>query len=175
MGGALSVKLMGSALITFSAMLTAAGCVEPYRSSIALMLELRSALGVMKNELNDRLSTVPELLRLCSAEAQGSVKQFFDGVLNSLSALGDVELSAIWRESAEKYLSGLPQNVMRELLCLGQTIGTSDAEAQMSKLDCVMSTIDRSVKERERELPEKKRLAGAIALSIGGFMIVILI
>jgi len=174
MEGALSIRLLGAVLIITSAVLASAGYVEPYKKAISLMLSLNSAMTIMKNELTDRMSTVPELIAACASATDGRIKLFFEEIQASLSALGDVELRTIWKSSAEKQLGGLPDGVLRELIALGNILGTSDTRAQTAQLECIMSTINETVSEAEKTLPEKRRLSGGIGMSLCGLLLIIL-
>jgi len=137
------IKLIGAGLIL-------AGCggcgiriAMLHRREVAALHQLVQVLDGMVCELEYRLTPLPELCRLGSEYATGTVQRFFISLADAM----DAQLSPDVRLCTATVLNqtkAMPLQTAMELENLGQTLGRYDLQGQINALrQCKQSCLNR--------------------------------
>ena len=167
------IKLIGAGLII-------AGCggcgirlAMLHRKEVAALQGLIQALDGMLCELEYRLTPLPELCRLGSEYASGSVQRFFRALADEM----DSKQAADVRQCTTSVLTqimGLPSEVRFQLENLGQTLGRFDLQGQMNVLrQCKQSCLNR-LKTLEYQQSERLRSYKTLGFCAGVALAILL-
>jgi stage III sporulation protein AB len=170
------IKLLGAALVLAASCAFGAGGVLRLRRHAAQLRAFRRMTDVIRAELAFRLSPVPELLEKIAETCAEPASGFARSLLGALRSLGDEPFSELWRRA----LLGRPQlkltnDELEPLVSLGQTLGRYDAESQLRSLGYAETRLDGYIARAERRCRDDSRLRAVGALSVGVFIVIILI
>jgi stage III sporulation protein AB len=93
------IRFIGAILITLGTAAWGFLGVYRLRARVRSLQALSSALGVMKSEICDRLTPMPELLNNMAGEATYPAGLLFKNASESSAAIGTKPFSSIWSQA----------------------------------------------------------------------------
>jgi stage III sporulation protein AB len=170
------IRLIGAVLITAGAAAWGLLGVFRLRSRVKSLNTLVSALGVMKSEICDRLTPMPELLRLLENEATYPASLLFKNAAEKIPSLGSKPFSSIWSQSVmetpELLLTTQEELVLKEL---GMSLGRYDTGEQKNAIQYAERRMDEYARKAETERERNSKVHAFLGVAAGLFAVVILL
>lgn len=128
------INIIGAIMLVGAAAAWGVGSVLRLKGRVQNLSSILTALEVMRGEICERLTPMPELLEMLRDESPYPAGLFFEKVRNSMSDLGTYSFAAIWRRSVET----TPELLLTEqetqtLAELGFSLGRYDAKEQKQR------------------------------------------
>lgn len=123
-----------------------------------------SALSVMRSEIGERLTPIPELLDRLSKNSAPPLDAFFLACHYEKEQKADTQLSVIWLKNLRRaeYLK-LKQNEKEVISEIGAVLGRYGADEQLKSLSQIMRRVETLLESAEAD---KKRL-GSVYTKLG--------
>lgn len=170
------IRLIGAVLITAGTAAWGLLGVFRLRSRVKSLSAIVSALGVMKSEICDRLTPMPELLKLLAADATYPASALFINASEKIPSLGSKPFSAIWNQAVqdtpELLLTPPEALVLKEL---GMSLGRYDTGEQRSALLYAERRMDEFARKAEMERERNSKVHAFLGVAAGLFAVVILL
>ncbi len=170
------IRLIGAVLITAGAAAWGFIGVFRLRARVRSLNALTSALGVMKSEICDRLTPMPQLLKLLGNEATYPVSLLFKNAAEKITSLGSKPFSSIWNqtvlETPELLLTPQEELVLKEL---GMSLGRYDTGEQKSALQYAERRMAEYARKAETEREKNSKVHAFLGVAAGLFAVVILL
>lgn len=168
------MRIAGAALILAAFVAAGLGAVGGKKRRIGVLRSLTGALERMEGELDTRVTPLPELCRLLSADG-GQAGAFFAAVAASLDRLDRLTFSQLWREAGEACLGALEPEEREELDRLGQILGRYALPEQTAAIRACRAALRGRLEAAERAYPEQRRLSLGLGASAGLLLIIVLL
>lgn len=144
-----------------------------------ICLEMRYLQGLvmkLRGELWYSRTMLPEILDQLAAVARTPYAEWFSGMADAMCRKESGDLSGIWERETEKYLSNgeLPSAEVIRLKELGGSMGHADIEQQIRYLDRYLEELTGALREKQRELGEKKKICRCLGIT-GGILITVML
>lgn len=139
--------------------------------------QLRAFLGAleeMERELSCRLSPMPELLKRL-AGTPGQVGAFFALCAGELGYLGERSFAQLWDKALVAADLSLNEEDLRPLLELGSSLGRYDCASQCAAVGQARTRLEARLEEAEERRERLGRVYGALSLTAGTFLIILLV
>lgn len=127
------------------AILIVAGCggfgfstTAAFKKEEKILQQLLGALNFMQCELQYRLTPLPDLCRLASAEQKNRIGIFFQRLAQELESQISPDVSCCVH-AALSAVEGIPNRARKALELMGSNLGRFDAEGQIQGLEAVRS------------------------------------
>ena len=170
------MRLIGAILLISGTAAWGMAGVMRLRGRARSLNALTSALEIMKSEICDRLTPLPELFELLQNEATPPAGLLFRNAGDKLSELGTRSLPAIWREAvAETPELLLTPSEELVLLELGLSLGRYDVEEQRRAFSYALRRLDALTKKAENERDSNAKIHAFLGVAAGVFAIIILL
>lgn len=169
------LKLIGALLLTCGAAGLGFGAAGHLSRRVRSLRSLLGALELMEREIAFRLTPVPELLELLARRSDGPAAAFFSDCLDALDSLGERSLSQIWRDALAGRPMDLAQDDQRTLGELGEILGRYDGPGQREALGEIRSRLLHNLACAEEENGRMGRVYGALGLTAGCFLAILLL
>jgi stage III sporulation protein AB len=170
------IRLIGAVLITAGTAAWGLLGVFRLRSRVKSLNAIVSALGVMKSEICDRLTPMPELLKLLGNEATYPASQLFKNAADKIPSLGSKPFSSIWGqavlETPELLLTTQEELVLKEL---GMSLGRYDTGEQKNAIQYAERRMDEYTRKAETERERNSKVHAFLGVAAGLFAVVILL
>lgn len=136
---------------------------------------LSNCLQLMKSELSTRLTMLPTLICFLTERSRGETKSFFESIDTNMDGLGECGFSAIWTSAARQKLTSLSTEEQNEIIHLGQMLGQSDVDAEISAIERCQAFMDKAHEALRVEYPQLCRMAFALPAAAGLMLVIVLI
>ncbi len=170
------IKFAGALLIIAGTAAIGGRSALRYRNRVRSLESLVSALGLMRSEICDRLTPMPELLEMLSREAGQPASRLFANVSRRMSELGARPFPDIWRQAVsdtpELLLSGREEACLSEL---GFSLGRYDVPQQRAAITYTARRMSDYAAAAERERSSNSRLHAFLGVAAGVLAVVVLI
>lgn len=170
------IRLIGAVLITAGAAAWGLLGVFKLRSRVKNLNSIVSALGVMKSEICDRLTPMPELLRQMGDEATYPASLLFRNAAEKMPALGSKSFSAIWGQAVkgtpELLLTPQEELVLTEL---GLSLGRYDTGEQKNAIQYAERRMDEFSRKAEIDRERNSKVHAFLGVAAGFFAVIILL
>lgn len=170
------IKIFGAILITAGAGAWGVLSVLRLRRRVNILHAIAGAIEIMKSEVYDRLTPMPDLMRMLSEDTPYPVSAFFTRVREKMETLGRKPFSALWSaaiaESPELLLTDSERRALGEL---GYFLGRYDAGEQKSALVRVQRRMEEYARRAEAERDRKARVHAFLGVAAGVFVSVLLL
>ena len=168
------IKVIGAVLILISCGSVGFCMAAAHRREESIMDSLCNLLLFMENELQYRLTPLPEL---CIATAQQT-----SGVLKNLFLLLEQELNSQISPDADSCMraavcrcSGLPQRAQQCLLELGKTLGMFDIDGQIKGLKALQGNCELRLQQLRFNKNDRLRGYQTLGLCAGAAIVILFI
>ena len=170
------IRFIGAVLITIGTAAWGILSVFRLRSRVKNLHALTSALGIMRSEICDRLTPMPELLRSISDEATYPASQLFSNVSGEMNTLGTKPFSAIWSH-AVKNTPELLLNPPEELVLteLGVRLGRYDIAEQAAAIQYAQRRMEEHIRKAETDRDNNSKVHAFLGMAAGLFAIIMLL
>lgn len=163
------MKLLGAVLILSGSLLVRARLLLTRRRERQALCEIIAALEYLARELRSSLLPLPRLLERRGLGAYAD--EFFSQTLTLHTADGDIPFALCWREAAARLPLAAPER--ETLLRTAEAFG-GEEESALAALRGGISALRAALEGRQVEERRNGRLTGALCLS-GGMLLVILL
>ena len=135
-----------------------------------------AAMQLMRGEICSRLTPMPQVLKLVSAQTGSGVRKFFDNVSAGFSDIGSETFAQVWHSAARRTEElHLDRAQLLILDQLGQSLGKYDAARQEQALDYAIARFEVFSRQAEQEKQARARLHTFMGVAAGIFAVVILL
>lgn len=166
------IKLLGAFCVMAGALYGGLGATRALRQRVEALEGLREGLCYLDQELNFRLTALPELLEQLGKKA-GPAGDFFGAVYAQWQKAPEGGLRSSWRLAMTRCLSILRTEERQAILEVGQSLGRYDAQTQSKALSRAIRQLE-GYRQAARE--EARRLGRVYAtLSIAGGAALVLV
>lgn len=169
------IKLIGSALVILGTAAWGFSGVHRLRQRASNLSALTSSLELMKSEISDRLTPMPELLNMLSITYRGAVSLFYGRVSHALSE-GETALQKAWRDS----LDLTPELLLEEdersaLLELGLSLGKYNAGEQSSAIEYTRRRLSSFAEKAQTRRDSECKMHAFLGVAAGIFAVLLLV
>jgi stage III sporulation protein AB len=170
------IRFIGAVLLITGAAAWGLMSVLKLRSRVKNLGALISALSVMKSEICDRLTPMPELLKQLGNEATYPASLLFKNASDKMPSLGSRSFSAIWSQAVlntpELLLTPQEALVLTEL---GMCLGRYDIGEQRSAIQYAQRRMDEYSRKAETDRERNSKVHAFLGVAAGLFAVVILL
>ncbi len=170
------VNVIGAIILTGGAAAWGISGVIRLKNRVQALASLITALELMRNEISERLTPMPELLDMLKEQAPFPVGLFFEKVRNGMVDLGKYSFAAIWRRMAEN----TPELLLNEeetntLAELGLSLGRYDARVQSNALSYTIKRMELFLQKAEIQRERDGKTQAFLGVAAGIFAVIILL
>lgn len=170
------IRLIGAVLITAGTAAWGLLGVFRLRGRVRSLQAVASALGIMKSEICDRLTPMPELMKSLADEATYPASQLFKNASEKMAAIGSKPFSAMWsqavRNTPELLLKPPEELVLTEL---GARLGRYDVAEQAGAIQYAQRRMEEHIRRAEAERDSNSKVHAFLGVAAGLFAIIILL
>lgn len=146
------LKAAGAALVIAGGAAWSAGGVVRLKNRAGNLGQLAASLELLKSEICDRQTPLPEILRLLQGETSGAVSRFYSALSLDMKRLGQDTFAGLWR----KAILSAPDLLLtaEEELALGElgySLGRYDPIYQKSAIELTRKKMDGYAKKAKEE------------------------
>lgn len=170
------IRFIGAILITVGTAAWGLLGVFRLRGRVKSLQAVSSALGIMKSEICDRLTPMPELLRNMKEEATYPASQLFKNASEKMSSIGSRPFSSLWSQAVkntpELMLKPPEELVLTEL---GVRLGRYDIAEQAAAIQYAQRRLEEHIRKAEAERDSNSKVHAFLGIAAGIFAIIILL
>ncbi len=170
------LKLIGAIFVIVAGSIL--GATEAMRLSarVRSLTSIVSSLEIMRSEICDRLTPLPELMEILAKTGPSPAKSFFANCLQELQSLGIHSFFEIWKRAAKAtYQLELRPNEFLAFCEIGLPLGKYDIEEQRAGLDAAISRMTEFRRKAEEERKSYGKVYAALGVTAGIFTVIILL
>lgn len=166
------MRLAGAAALILAFGMFGYAQVQSARSRERLLGAMCSALELLRGEITNRLTPLPDCARMLAEGGPEPCRGFFRDVYAGCGALGEVEFSGLW--SACLAALDVPEAARLALDDLGRSLGRYSADEQRTAIDRCLEALERCLGEARASDRQSSRLRMGLSLTAGMLLAVIL-
>ena len=170
------IKLFGAVLILSATAAFGLFGVFRLKNRVRSLGALNVSLELMKSELCERLTPMPELLEMLERDAPSPANLLFGQARQKLSELGNCSFAAIWkraiRDTPELLLTEQEAQVLGEL---GLSLGKYDVHEQLGAFTYTQRRMEEFYKKAAAEKENDAKLHAFFGVAAGAVAVIILI
>jgi len=145
-----------------------------HRMEVKLLKQLIWMLQNMKNELQYRLLTLPELCRKCGRETGGVLGIVFQNLAFALDRNSAPDVDGCMAEVLGN-LPSVPPGIRAHLKRLGQILGRFDLVGQIEGLQNVLEACNESLEHLSKDQDARLRSYQILGLCSGAALVILLV
>ena len=168
------IKLLGAALIVAASTSAGFGFAWTVRAKVRQLTALLGALGTMKNEMEYRLTPLPELCRRTAEVTSGRIREVFRHLADELEGQIAPDAGSCMKAALGK-ASDLPETARAALLELGDTLGRFDLPGQLKGLEGTKAVCIQALEGLSRNRDSRLRGYQTLGLCAGAALAILLI
>lgn len=168
-------RLMGAALLTGGGLWIGLRAAGELRQRAEALESWANALALLEGELSFHLPDLPRLLEDLSRRAPGPAGETLSAVGKGFSRLGEESFGQIWADTLAQKAGALTREDLEPLLRLGGVLGRCGWEEQRSAAERTRLALERRAAALREDLGRKGRAYGALGLSLGAFVTILLL
>lgn len=143
---------------------------------VRAIAQIISSLEIMKGEICDRLTPMPELMESLAQQTDPPVNTLFLSCVNQMKNLGAKSFYFIWKNAVESSCQmELRPAEARTLIDLGHVLGRYDTQEQASSIAYAIRRFEHYLKLAEDERKSQGKVHAALGVAAGFFAVIILI
>lgn len=166
------IKIIGAVLII--------GCCGGYgmllavshRREVSLLRQLLHLLELMRAELEYRLTPIPDLCRVCAADASETLSGVFLKLADNLEGQAAPDVQSAMALTLQK--KSLPLVTAQQLKLLGQTLGRFDLQGQLRGLALCKQECEHQLNELEYNQQQRLRSYQTLGFCAGAALAILL-
>jgi stage III sporulation protein AB len=170
------IRILGAVMMIFGASAWGILGVVRLRERVRSLSAITAALGIVRCEICERLTPVPELFVMMGKEAQYPASALFRRAERKMSELGIATFPQIWRLA----VSETPELLLRPreataLSDLGLTLGRYNADEQRREIDYMKRRFEGFLRDAETERQRDSKMHALLGIAAGVFCVMILL
>ena len=169
------LKLLGAVFLLVGGGGLGLGAIRKLEGRVTALRALVEALELMERELGFRLTPMRELLEGTARRVGEPVAGFLAACARGLDELGERPLSELWAEEAGERLTALRPRDLEAVLSMGAVLGRYDAEGQRGAIAASREELAGFLAAAAEERRKQGRVYGALGLTAGAFLVILLI
>lgn len=169
------LKLLGSVLLMGGASAIGFSAASHLRARVTCLRAFVGAVAYMERELSFRLTPVPVLFEALAVISHAPANSFFTHCSKKLNELGEKPMNELWREALEKSKLPLEEDEMLTLMELGDVVGRYDGDGQREALSLAQGRLEQFLERAQEEQDRLEKVYGALGLSAGAFLLLVLL
>lgn len=169
------MRLLGAALVVAACGSLGLAAVARLNGRVRDLGELAAGLDALQRELGWRLSPLPQALETASKAARGPAAQFFSQCAQKAGQAGDQAFQQVWREGLSAAPLWLRPEDRTLLDRLGPVLGRYDGDSQRRALEDAAAGLRSLQGEASDDCRRLGRVYGALGLTAGLFLVIILL
>lgn len=169
------LKLFGAVLLMGGAAAIGFSAAAGLRAHASCLRTFVIALEQIERELNFRLTPLPVLFHKLARSSGAPADYFFALCEKGIARLDEKPLYEIWREALDKAGLPLEQDEKLALAELGSVLGQYDSDGQRAAIFEVRERLAVFFKRAEDERNRLEKVYGALGLSAGAFLLLVLL
>lgn len=168
-------KLVGAALLMGGGLRLGLGAAGELSRRVRALEAWIAALALMESELAFRIPDLPQLLETLSKRAGSPAKEVFGFTCGTLDRLSLFSFADIWQEAITTHDGDLTAGDVDVLLRLGEVLGRYGWEDQRRVTERARLELEERRARAQKELEQKGKAYGALGLTLGAFLTILLI
>lgn len=169
------LRVIGAGLLLTASSTLGFSAASELRAHVRELEQFIASFELMERELNGRLTPLPELLRLVCGSTKDDVKSFYLLCSSSWERKRDRPFSALWRASLAAAQLRLRDEELLIIESLGEVLGRYDGESQCRAVRETVEKLKESLADAKERQARLGRVYGALGMTAGAFLIIILI
>ena len=169
------IRLVGAALVAGGSALLGLLAVSGLDRRVRDLAALAAGLEQMTRELDYRLAPLPELLSAAAEAAGGRAGEFFRRAAEGARRLEGRRFQDCWEDALADAGLGIESQDRAVLTGLGGVLGRYDGESQSAALREAAERLARLGDEAAERRKQSGRVYGALSLTAGAFLLILLI
>lgn len=145
-----------------------------HRQEESLLRSLLELLQFMENELQYRLTPLPQLCHLSAKQANGILREIFFTLENELTWQTAPDAGSCMHAAIQKSRE-LPASVRRLLIQLGNSLGRFDLDGQISGLRTVLCRCAEEAEWCGKDREGRRRSYQTLALCAGAALVILFV
>lgn len=170
-----ALRLLGAALVAASGCALGLRCRARLQTEAEALSGVCTALALLRAELTQRCTPLPELAARLGEEGPESCRAWFSALARALETEPETRFSALWRRTLEQAGPPLTAEVRAELCRLGLCLGRYDAPEQAAEIDRCLAFLQPVRSRLSDAAREKGKLCTGLGLAGGLLLAVVLL
>lgn len=170
------LRIIGCVLIVSCTTTFGISCASRLGVRVKALTGLISALEVMRSEICDRLTPMPELMEILSKETDEPVSSLFMSCQDQMKNLGTRSFYFMWKHAivSSDGLELRPQE-QKTLMDLGHVLGRYDTDEQSKSITYCIKRFEQYRIQAEEEKKSQGKVHAVLGVAAGFFAIIILV
>lgn len=169
------MRLLGAILLTCGAAAIGFSAAAALTRRARGLRALLGGLELLERELSFRLTPLPDLFARLARQATPPAAGFFTACREGLETLGERSMDQIWAEALARRPMALSPEDHAILLELGGVLGRFDGPGQREALGEIRARLLHQAERAEEESRRMGRVYGALGLTAGSFLVILLL
>lgn len=168
------IRLVGAVLLTAGSTALGLGAAAHLEGRVRDLKGLIAGLEAMKRAFAS-LEPLDQMLWAAAQSVQGRPKEFFLFCRQGASAPGEDGFAAVWAAALESVPLRLEERDLLELKPLERVLGRFDADSQKAALERTVGQLTLRLEEAEEQRKRLGKVYGALGVTSGLFLAILLI
>lgn len=169
------IRLVGAVLLTSGSAALGLGAAAHLDGRVRDLKGLIAGLEAMKRALSASMEPLSQMLRAAAQSVQGRPKEFFQFCQQGASCPGEDGFAAVWAAALEAVPLRLEEQDLLELKPLEGVLGRFDGDSQLAALDRTAAQLAVRLEEAEEQRRRLGKVYGALGVTSGLFLAILLI
>ena len=145
---------------------------EKYIQRLKELVSLKTALNILENKIKFTQTPLEEIFKqIASSSSEKNIVKIF----NELSKEQDSNIHKTWEKVISKTETYLNNEDKKILIDMGNILGATDVEGQVSNIKITSTFLDRQIEKAEQEKEKNVKLFRTLGIVSGLTIIIILI
>lgn len=168
-------KLMGAILLTGGGLMIGLQAAGELSRRAKALESWANALELLEGELCFHLPNLPWLFENVSGRSPGPAGEVMARLGRDLSRLGEESFEQIWTKAISEAMDPMEPEDLECLYRLGSVLGRCGWEEQKAAAERSRLALERRAARLREDLSRKGRAYGALGLSLGAFVTILLL
>lgn len=170
------IKILGAILLVGAASVIGFGMKSRLELRVRSVRTMLNMLGIMRAEIGQALTPLPELLEKLAKIAPAPADAFFESCAEEMKIKPDVPFGIIWRRSLSRadYL-GLCDEEREELSELGNVLGRYRSDEQVLAISHAMRALERISEAAESDRARLGKVYARLSIVCAAAVVIIFI
>ena len=173
----ISLKIVGVILIIISCYLYGEIAYEKLNSRLIGLKELHKVGRMLKANIRHTGSDIEEVLQDTVTRVRNEVQEFIKEVVQQIKTREVANISFIWNEAITNNFKNIrfSEEELIVIKRLGENLGYMDKEMQIENIELYLHELEEKIEILLFELRQKRKLYRTLSVSIGLFIVLIMV
>lgn len=170
------LRIIGCIIVIACTTTFGMSCASRLGIRVKVLSGLISALEVMRSEICDRLTPIPELMGTLGRETEPPLRSLFLSCTDQMQNLGAKSFYFMWKHAVTKSESlELNDREQKTLIELGHVLGRYDTVEQSKAISYCIKRFDQYLKQAEEDKKSQSKIHAVLGVAAGFFAVIVLI